>query len=532
MCAFTAATFAAEWLAHPEWWFAGVEHDAVICERYAGLLDLDLDGEWEKEPLPWILLWDQLPRHVFRKDAGAAHVITWFLEKACAVVAKAGENAWEGLDDDAFMFFWLPYRHSQEALRLLKAMEATWARVVTAGGCSPRLKKVIKAMYTRAALPEAPELLRLYRGGEGFRKAAWVDVLDTQCFGPRGESKKKFGEWDAVGHGGSVLVSLSGGVDSMVLLARLREERPGVRVAAVHINYDNRASCAREEAMLVAWCACLGVPLYVRRIVEIHRDPCRAAELRGLYEAYTKKVRFAAYRNAWKDFVGEGAGIPQVLMGHNADDGVENILQNMTHHSKYANLLGMSVAAELDGVCLIRPLLRVAKRDIFAWALARDIPFLEDSTVSWSVRGQLRDRVIPAIAAFNPRTVDGLVAAADAMTELYGVMVATVDEWVSGLHSGGGKDLRRAGALPMSAMFWKEFFLRAFGICVSNRSIQNVLERLRRVNVMGRRYRVVVKKGWIMDVFREKDGWTRLCFSSKPCAAPSSAEAKCTPACV
>lgn len=69
---------------------------------------------------------------------------------------------------------------------------------------------------------------------------------------------------------GALLVSLSGGVDSMVLAHVLLKLQPrhGRAVCAVHIDYANRAESGAEADFLRRWCTARGVALRVRTVSE------------------------------------------------------------------------------------------------------------------------------------------------------------------------------------------------------------------------------------------------------------------------
>lgn len=462
--------FVHAWRNHPEWWFSkDPAYDTLIVNSFEHLLD----HEWDPNtnPIGCILLWDQLPRHIFRGQ-DAHHIIEFFLQKACDVVTRHLSIASQ-LDDIDFMFFWLPFRHCKTYDRALPVMKAVWDRIQRQGP-SPWLRKFLRATY--ANHPTHDQSTLLSRGhGMDFHELSPVLDYDGQC--RTGTTLPHLGQWEYVASHSTILVSLSGGVDSMVTLDLVRSRFPRHRVAAVHINYDNRETCAQEEAVVTWWCQQAHIPLYVRRIQEIHRAPCMEHGFRELYETYTKEVRFGTYATVWRILGMQGA--PQVLLGHNADDGIENIFQNMTFGCKYDNLMGMNLESMQDNICFHRPLLRVPKQDIIQHAHAQGIPYLYDSTVSWCVRGKIRDHVVPAIRAFNPKTLQGLVDTADVMSELYGILRMSVDEWKRTLtHPRPGVWEKQVHALPTSALFWKDLLLRGWSICPSNRSMTHLLVRL------------------------------------------------------
>jgi len=174
----------------------------------------------------------------------------------------------------------------------------------------------------------------------------------------------------------------------------------GFDVTAVMVDYANRDTHESEVAFVADWCSRhLGVDLYVRVIDEISRDKCRKWELRELYETYTRNVRYACYKDVAT--ANGDVGNPLVLLGHNHDDCFENILTNIAQQKKYDNLIGMTEVSSLDGICFLRPLLSVAKRDIYAFAKQFQVPHLPDSTVAWCQRGIIRDSIKPVMTKWN-----------------------------------------------------------------------------------------------------------------------------------
>jgi tRNA(Ile)-lysidine synthetase-like protein len=255
----------------------------------------------------------------------------------------------------------------------------------------------------------------------------------------------------------ALCVSLSGGVDSMVLLRALREYQLKTKfyktikqfhLKAVHVNYNNRSDCDKEVDFVVNYCDSIGVPIEVRHITEMKRVRDRS---RHEYEEFTRKARFEMYRKQ------ECA----ILIGHNFDDTVENIISNVASKKKYDNLFGMSKQHEEDGVTVLRPLLDVPKKDIYEYATAMNVPHLPDSTPEWSRRGKLRDHVIPALERCEPQFIRGLVHLAEHLRKenermlLYGPRSersAVSDMHGSGHHPRSEDVLRRENEAGMSAL--------------------------------------------------------------------------------
>ena len=120
---------------------------------------------------------------------------------------------------------------------------------------------------------------------------------------------------------------------------------------------------------------------------------------RNFYERETHKLRFEQYRKLQCP----------ILLGHNYDDILENIITNISSSSHKDNLKGMSEISEINNVCLYRPMLNISKKDIIAYAKRTNIPYLKDSTPTWSRRGKLRDTVIPTLNKIEPSFLKNLV---------------------------------------------------------------------------------------------------------------------------
>ena len=194
-------------------------------------------------------------------------------------------------------------------------------------------------------------------------------------------------------------LSISGGVDSMVAsyLMKIVCQQNDIQMRLVHICYNNRKHCKDEIKFLSWWSAKLNVPLFVRSIDEIKRK--RSNQYREMYETITRRIRISVY---------EYFGCP-VILGHNKDDCIENIFSNLSKNIHFNNLTGMRAVSLEENVCMLRPLLNISKQTIVDFAANNHIPYLEDSTPSWSQRGQMRDMLIPQINKFNPNIINGLI---------------------------------------------------------------------------------------------------------------------------
>ena len=148
------------------------------------------------------------------------------------------------------------------------------------------------------------------------------------------------------------VVSLSGGVDSMVLVSILKYLN--FDVIAIHINYNNRFESYHEQLFLQKWCGINQIKLYVKEIKHIDRE---SSSNRSLYEEETTKIRFDFYK-----YVLDKENCESILLGHHKDDIVENIFTNVC---RGRNILDLKVIQEcnvINNVKIGRPLIKFEKK--------------------------------------------------------------------------------------------------------------------------------------------------------------------------
>lgn len=210
---------------------------------------------------------------------------------------------------------------------------------------------------------------------------------------------------------GPVVVGVSGGVDSLVLLDLLVQA--GIEVFVVHVNYGLRAEESNLDEALV------------RSITERRRLPLEAvpADARGRAVADGTSLQAAARAIRYETFVrvAREKGARCIAVGHHAEDQSETVLLQLLRGSGPEGLAGMRfkrrVAADL---LLVRPLLHVRRAELVQYAMDREIEWREDSSnADRSYRRSLiRHDVMPLLdrAAGGDATA-GIVTSAGLLAE-------------------------------------------------------------------------------------------------------------------
>lgn len=191
------------------------------------------------------------------------------------------------------------------------------------------------------------------------------------------------------------IVSLSGGVDSMVTLACLiklsQEEGHYFPIYAASIDYSQREEQHEEIEFLIKYCAKNNVQLYVAKVDGYSRKKENSGP-RTEFEEESRKIRFDLYKQIMDEH-----GCRGVFVGHHKDDIIENIFTNSMKGGNLLDIEVMKKMSTIHGVNIYRPFLDFHKDIIFDLSHAYNIPYFLDTTPKWSRRGKMRFEIFPLI---------------------------------------------------------------------------------------------------------------------------------------
>ena len=206
---------------------------------------------------------------------------------------------------------------------------------------------------------------------------------------------------DALGLSGrSVLVAVSGGLDSNALAHALLEitREKCLKVSIGHVNHGLRGDESEADQQAVLQLADrLGVPAFSRRVEPAQLREGRSSRERPTLQEAARTLRYRALRE-----MAEEGGCQHVATAHNANDQAETVLLRVFRGSGPDGLGGIPERSS-DGV-VVRPLLRVSRTEIEAYAAQRGFTWREDrSNLSVAyARNRLRLRWLPGLAGdFN-----------------------------------------------------------------------------------------------------------------------------------
>lgn len=211
-------------------------------------------------------------------------------------------------------------------------------------------------------------------------------------------SINKFGLFSS---GATVIVAVSGGVDSVALLDILVNlEELKLRIVIAHLNHLLRGTESDGDAMFVRELAnSYGLPVEVKA-VDVKELSCR-----------DKLSIEEAGRISRQDFLVDVAkqyGADCIALAHHADDQAETVLMRLLRGSGSSGLCAMAPKST-DGV-FVRPLLHLKRKEIVDYVASRGLTFRTDSsnTDLNFLRNRVRHELIPYLVRYNPAITDRL----------------------------------------------------------------------------------------------------------------------------
>ena len=217
----------------------------------------------------------------------------------------------------------------------------------------------------------------------------------------------------------SVVVAVSGGLDSMTLMHLLRfaGAARSLPLHAAHVDHRMRAESGADAEWLADVCDEWGVEYHLRTAPR----PVRT-------EAEGRDLRYACFADVARDL---GAGTV-VMTAHTADDQAETVLFRAVRGSGPRGLAGIRPGRSPS---LVRPLLPFPRRELEAYAAAHDVPHREDPSNRsrrWT-RNRIRHEILPALEAAVPGAARALVSLAESSRGESAALDTLLDERIEAL---------------------------------------------------------------------------------------------------
>ncbi|AII47953.1 tRNA(Ile)-lysidine synthetase [Synechococcus sp. KORDI-52] len=241
--------------------------------------------------------------------------------------------------------------------------------------------------------------------------------------------------------GSSLLLAVSGGQDSMALLALLHDLAPlhDWSLSLWHGDHSWHDGSSRIAADLSNWCQQRKLPLQVDQAAP-GQVPSEAKARQWRYEQLAKRGRQA------------GA---DVVTGHTASDRAETMLLQLARGSDLAGLAALPSIRPLspEGPRLRRPLLYLQRHDTLQICRELALPIWEDPSNQSPefARNRIRQEVLPVLEALHPGSTQRMSDLAERVSQVRDVQTELSRMALKLLQTPAGMDRRGLGALSSAS---------------------------------------------------------------------------------
>ena len=242
--------------------------------------------------------------------------------------------------------------------------------------------------------------------------------------------KAVFSRHDLVSGSGRIVLAVSGGIDSMVLLdlcSRVFRDHPDKMVIA-HINHSLRGEESDgDEGLVRKLAAQLKLP-FESRTVDVR---ARMKSANCSMEMAARELRHQALAE-----IARNVGAKWIATAHHADDQAELVLLRLLRGTGLDGLGGMGeidVAPYDPALQIIRPLLGVTRSEIVAWAARRELAFREDTSNASTdpLRNRVRHQLLPLLEKeYQPQVATSLLRVSEIARASGELIRAEAETWL------------------------------------------------------------------------------------------------------
>lgn len=207
----------------------------------------------------------------------------------------------------------------------------------------------------------------------------------------------------------SILVAVSGGVDSVALLHFLLslKDKEHLNLAAVHFEHGIRGAESKEDAA------------FVKKYCEENNIPCFMGE--GDVPKYAKEHKITTemaariLRYAFFEDILKRENFDKVAVAHHADDQAETVILNLIRGSGIKGLSAMRPQRDY----ILRPFLCATKAEILDYAKKNNLKYREDSTNNSDEyrRNRVRMELLPLLETYQEGVKERLTTLAEIARE-------------------------------------------------------------------------------------------------------------------
>lgn len=224
------------------------------------------------------------------------------------------------------------------------------------------------------------------------------------------ETIKKYG---LVKKGDKILIGVSGGPDSLVLLLQLAALKSewGLSLHIAHMDHMLRTGSEKDAAFVKKLGEKLKIPVTIKSV------NLKSRHIKGSLEELAREARLDFLIKLAREIKAD-----KIALGHNLDDQAETVLMRLLRGTGLSGLSGISAKRKMRGQTFIRPLLETRRSEIERFLKRKKIRPRIDPTNKEDIftRNKIRNNLIPLLKSkYNKNIAEALANLAESVSYDY-----------------------------------------------------------------------------------------------------------------
>ena len=216
----------------------------------------------------------------------------------------------------------------------------------------------------------------------------------------------------------TVVVALSGGVDSMVLLDILNNLNLDLGLIISHVNHNVRTESIDEYNHIQSLAQKMNIPFEGYSVkenekVNFHDD--------------SRNQRYSFFKAVAQKYKAS-----KIVVAHHLDDQVETTLMRITRGTSFSGYAGIPEVRKDRNISIVRPMMEITKDEIIEYSIKYEVAFFEDSSnkEDYYTRNRYRHNIIPLLKKENPNLNEKIIQFKDYIESADLVLNRLKDEFI------------------------------------------------------------------------------------------------------
>lgn len=273
-----------------------------------------------------------------------------------------------------------------------------------------------------------------------------------------------------------VLIAVSGGVDSMVLLNVVAQLLPNDSFGVVNVDHNLRPESAAEVKFVQDYCKKNNYQFFTTKWQDKPQNDI------GM-EAAARKFRYGFFKE-----VMQSNQFDTLLTAHHGNDLAENILMKMIRSGNAYEVVSLKEQRQFGQGQIVRPLLDFSKAKLSEYSDIHDIKHVQDETnfANITLRNRLRNNIFPELQKENGQMLSHfrffdqqLTALIDLAKKQFQQIEQSMSLQENSQQISGLIEPILKLNFEQQTLFWGNFFTkRHLDLTISNRQINQIIEIL------------------------------------------------------